>query len=91
LVLPDAVKRRIGHASPVALLPQYEPHPITVHRVFQPRRSEVETLRAGIAFAVPLLRKSVIGKVTSPLWSIGGFRRDVSPNRRRHWPLFHLL
>jgi hypothetical protein len=50
----------------LSLLLEYEPGSIEVHLVLQPRRFEGGAFRADKGFAVPFLRKSVIGKVTSP-------------------------
>ncbi|PRD49924.1 LysR family transcriptional regulator [Phyllobacterium myrsinacearum] len=59
------VERQIAEGTLIALLPEYEPDPIPVHLVFQPRRFEGGALRAFIDFAVPILRKSVSGTATS--------------------------
>lgn len=58
------VERQIAEGTLVVLLPQYEPDPIPVHLVFQPRRFDGGALRAFIDFAVPLLRKSINSKVS---------------------------
>lgn len=60
------VERQIADGTLVALLPEYEPEPIPVHLVFQPRRFEGGALRSFITFAVPILRKSVCGTVSPP-------------------------
>ncbi|RBO90925.1 LysR family transcriptional regulator [Pseudochrobactrum asaccharolyticum] len=61
------VERQLAEGALVDILAQYEPDPIPVHLVFQPRRFDGGALRAFIDFAVPLLRKSVISKFSPPL------------------------
>lgn len=53
------VERQIADGTLVALLPEYEPDPMPMHLVFQPRRFDGGALRTFIDFAVPILRKSV--------------------------------
>jgi len=60
------VERQIADGTLVAILPEYEPDPIPVHLIFQPRRFEGGALRAFIDFAVPILRKSVPGRTPPP-------------------------
>ncbi|MGV6871895.1 LysR family transcriptional regulator [Pseudochelatococcus sp. B33] len=52
------VERQITDGSLVSLLRDYEPEPIPVHLVFQPRRSHGSAVRAFIDHAVPLLRRA---------------------------------
>lgn len=52
------VERRIADGSLVTLLQDYEPEPIPVHLVFQPRRNHGSAVRAFIDHAVPLLRRA---------------------------------
>lgn len=52
------VERQIADGSLVALLQAYEPEPIPVHLVFQPRRADGSAARAFIDHAVPLLRQA---------------------------------
>jgi Transcriptional regulator len=51
------VERQIADGSLVTLLRDYEPEPMPVHLVFQPRRFDGGALRAFIDHAVPLMRR----------------------------------
>ena len=70
------VERQIADGTLVAILPEYEPDPIPVHLIFQPRRFEGGALRAFIDFAVPILRKSVPGRTPPPSETI----REIEAN-----------
>ena len=50
------VDRQIAEGSLIALLQDFEPAPLPIHLVFQPRRSDGSAVRAFIDHAVPLLR-----------------------------------
>lgn len=60
------VERQIADGSLVTLLHEYEPEPIPVHLVFQPRRFDGGAVRAFIDHAVPLLRQA-FGRTVLPV------------------------
>ncbi|WP_142850262.1 LysR family transcriptional regulator [Telmatospirillum sp. J64-1] len=57
------VERQIADGSLVPLLQDYEPEPIPVHLVFQPRRGSGGAVRAFIDHAVPRLRRAFGGSL----------------------------
>lgn len=60
------VERQLAEGSLVALLQDFEPAPLPIHLVFQPRRSDGSAVRAFIDHAVPLLRHASGGASPPP-------------------------